>query len=180
MSKMNYLTPKKSIKEIKAAEQRSETAKALAEELFVDAVIEGKVDDATASKYPELFIEWDEDWRGNVGEIVQHEGKLYKCAKEIKNAGQNKEPGTNPAFWTQIGNPGEEFPEWVKPRGIHGAYDKGAKVTHNAEKWVSDVDKNKWEPGVKGWSKYVEPVALKAAQEGAQEAAQPTLAAPGA
>lgn len=71
-------------------------------------------------------------------------------------------------MWTQIGNPLEEFPDWVQPLGAHDAYSKGAKVSHNGEKWTSDVDGNVWEPGVYGWTKYTEPVE---AQEGPQEPA---------
>lgn len=29
-------------------------------------------------------------------------------------------------MWTRIGNPLEEFPEWVQPIGAHDAYSKGA------------------------------------------------------
>ena len=167
MSNMKYLTPKKSVKAIRAEAKMSSAAQAVAETMFINAAMEQTIDDTTVAAYPDLFIEWDEDWRGSAGEIVQHNGALYRCAKEIKNAGQNKEPGSSSAgnWWTPIGSPGEEFPEWVKPRGNRGAYAQGAKVSHNGKKWTSDVAGNKWEPGVKGWSKYTEPMAEEA-QEG--------------
>ena len=57
----------------------------------------------------------------------------------------------------------------MQPLGAHDAYSKGAKVSHNGEKWTSDVGGNVWEPGVYGWTKYTEPVK---AQEGPQEPAE--------
>lgn len=165
----NYLTPKKSVAEIRSSARRSESAQAVAEIMFVKAAREAQLDDTTISERPELFVEWDEYWRGSVGDIVQDEGKLYRCAHEVKNAGQNKKPSENPSKWTLIGTPGEEFPEWVRPTGVHGAYALGAKVTYSGQRWVSNIDKNKWEPGVKGWDKYVEPQTLQKEPEAVAE-----------
>lgn len=41
-------------------------------------------------------------------------------------------------------------------------------ISHNGKKWTSDSDGNVWEPGVYGWTEYVEPAA---ASEAAQEPA---------
>ena len=71
-------------------------------------------------------------------------------------------------MWTRIGNPLEEFPEWVQPIGAHDAYEAGSKVSHNGKKWVSTAPANVWEPGVYGWEEYSEPVA-QMAQEAPQE-----------
>lgn len=50
-----------------------------------------------------------------------------------------------------------DWPEWVQPTGAHDAYAKGSQVTHNGEKYVSQIDANVWEPGVFGseslWTK---------------------------
>ena len=50
-----------------------------------------------------------------------------------------------------------DWPEWVQPTGAHDAYAKGSQVTHNGEKYVSQIDANVWEPGMFGseslWSK---------------------------
>ena len=54
-------------------------------------------------------------------------------------------------MWTRIGNPLEEFPEWVQPIGAHDAYEAGSKVSHNGKKWVSTAPANVWEPDVYGW-----------------------------
>lgn len=50
-----------------------------------------------------------------------------------------------------------DWPEWVQPTGAHDAYAKGSQVTHNGERYVSQIDANVWEPGMFGseslWSK---------------------------
>lgn len=50
-----------------------------------------------------------------------------------------------------------DWPEWVQPTGAHDAYAKGSQVTHNGEKYVSQIDANVWEPGMFGseslWTK---------------------------
>lgn len=154
---MNYLTPKKSVKDISEAQKRSDSAQAVAEIMFVKMAQEQQLDDTTVAEFPELFVQWDENWRGNAGDIVQDEGQLYRSIHDVTDAGQNTKPSETPAMWTRIGNPMEEFPEWVRPIGAHDAYSKGAKVTHNEERWTSDLDGNVWEPGVYGWTKYTEP-----------------------
>lgn len=172
MSEMQYLTPKTSIKEINQKERRSSSAQAVAEIMFVKMAQEQQLDEVTINEYPDLFVEWDENWRGSAGSIVQDEGQLYRSIHDVTNAGQNTKPSDTPSMWTRIGNPLEEFPEWVQPLGAHDAYANGDKVTHNEKKWVSDVGSNVWEPGVYGWSEYTEPVAAQEAAEDAGEATE--------
>lgn len=166
--KFFYLTPKTSIKGINEAALRSSSAQAVAEIMFVKMAQEQQLDDTAVAEFPELFVQWDENWRGKAGDIVRDEGQLYRSIHDVTDAGQNRKPSENPSMWTRIGNPLEEFPEWIQPLGAHDAYSKGAKVSHNGKKWTSDSDGNVWEPGVYGWTEYVEPAA---ASEAAQEPA---------
>ena len=168
MSNMQYLTPKQSLEELGRAARRAESAQAVAEIMFVKMAQEQQLDETTIAEYPDLFVQWDENFRGKAGSIVQDEGGLYRSIHDVNDAGQNRKPSETPSMWTRIGNPLEEFPEWVQPIGAHDAYAKGAKSTHGGKKWVSDVDSNVWEPGVYGWTEYAEPAA---AQEGPQEPA---------
>lgn len=50
-----------------------------------------------------------------------------------------------------------DWPEWAQPTGAHDAYAKGSQVTHNGERYVSQINANVWEPGVFGseslWTK---------------------------
>ena len=82
-------------------------------------------------------VQWDEMWRGKRGDIVQDEGELYRSIHDVTDAGQNRKPSETPSMWTRIGNPLEEFPEWVQPIGAHDAYSKGAKTSHTSPPGVS-------------------------------------------
>lgn len=106
-------------------------------------------------------------WEDNIGKTItnddiskgydryQYNGKLYKCIQPHTTQA-DWTPDITPALWVIVSL--EEWPEWIQPTGAHDAYAKGAKVTHNSKKWTSDVDANTWEPGVYGWTEYVEEV----------------------
>ena len=74
MSSMRYLTPKKSVAEIRSSARRSESAQAVAEIMFVMMARDEQIDETTITEYPDLFVVWDENWRGKRGDIVQDEG----------------------------------------------------------------------------------------------------------
>lgn len=137
---------------------------------FVSLAERGDIDEVTATEHAELFEAWviDKDYavgkiltrpNGNlyaVGKIATRpNGNLYKCVQAHRSQA-GWEPENTPALWTKIGDPSEEYPAWSQPLGAHDAYEQGAKVSHNGEKWTSDVDNNVWEPGVYGWSEVVE------------------------
>lgn len=107
------------------------------------------LDDATALTGVELFPSW-KLIAYSVGDRVQYNGTLYKCVQP-HTAQSDWTPDATPALWVVVTV--EEWPEWVQPAGSHDAYAKDAKVTHNRERWISDVDSNVWEPGVYGWTK---------------------------
>uniref|UniRef100_A0AAU8B5N3 Uncharacterized protein n=1 Tax=Dulem virus 33 TaxID=3145751 RepID=A0AAU8B5N3_9CAUD len=104
---MTYLTPKKPVSEIQRAARRSTSAQAVAEIMFVKMAQEQQLDEVTIAEYPDLFVQWDENWRGKAGDI--------------------------------------------------------------GKRWTSDVDGNTWEPGVYGWTEYVEPEEAQEPPEEAQE-----------
>lgn len=108
------------------------------------------LDDETALKGVELFPMWRIDIDYAVDDRVQHEGTLYKCV-QAHTSQEDWTPDATPALWVVVTI--EEWPEWVQPTGAQDAYGKDAKVTHNGERWISDVDSNVWEPGVYGWTK---------------------------
>ena len=113
------------------------------------------LDDLTISEHAEVFPRWDENWTGKKGNIVFDEGKLYRSIHDV-GIGQNVKPSENPSMWTPIGNPGEEFPAWSQPLGVHDAYGLSDKVSHNDKKWISTEENNVWEPGVFGWQEFKE------------------------
>lgn len=109
------------------------------------------LNDATALTGVELFPTW-ELIAYSVGDRVQYNGTLYKCV-QAHTAQSDWTPDATPALWVVVSI--EEWPEWVQPTGAQDAYAKDAKVTHNGERWISNVDSNVWEPGVYGWTKEV-------------------------
>ena len=122
-----YLTPKRSVKEIHGTERRAASCSGgRRADALSKAAQEQQLDETTIAEYPDLFVEWDANWRGKQGDIVQDEGNLYRSIHDVTNEGQNTKPSATPSMWTRIGNPLDEFPEWVQPIGAHDAYAKRA------------------------------------------------------
>jgi hypothetical protein len=81
----------------------------------------------------------------SINSIVQHNG-AYWIALVDDNVW---EPPIN---WRQtMLDANAPPPAWVQPTGAGDAYALGARVTHNAQIWVSTQAANVWEPGVFGW-----------------------------
>lgn len=123
---------------------------------FVTMAESGAIDDVTASEHSELFSPWAYPIAYEAGQIRSYtDGKLYRCIS-AHTSQEDWAPDVAVSLWTPISDPAIEFPEWSQPVGAHDAYALGDKVTHNEKKWVSDVNNNVWEPGVYGWTEYVE------------------------
>ena len=124
--------------------------------VFVQMAQDGTLDDITISEHPTMFVKWDKNWTGKAGTIVRDGDNLYRSIHDITNVAQNTKPSETPSMWTRIGDPNEEYPEWVQPIGSHDAYSAGDKTSHLDKKWISMVDGNVWEPGVYGWNEVSE------------------------
>lgn len=107
--------------------------------------------DEQAEMVPDAFPMWAVGLAYAVGVRVRHKDALYRCV-QAHTSQDGWEPPATPALWTRIGDPGDEWPEWVQPTGAQDAYAMGAKVSHAGGHWTSDVDANVWEPGVYGWT----------------------------
>ena len=119
--------------------------------IFVQMSQNGDLDDVTISEHPTLFSNWTQNWTGKAGTILKDEGALYKSIHDV-GPGQNTKPSTTPSMWTRIGNPDDEWPEWIQPIGAHDAYLADAKVSHKNKHWLNiHGNGNVWEPGVFGW-----------------------------
>ena len=114
------------------------------------------LDDVTITEHANLFATWEVHWTGKRGTIMQHEGQLYRALHDI-GVGQNAPPASTPSLWQLIGNPADEWPQWVPFLGVGDAYRMGDRVTHNGKRWIvtavgGDGIWNIWEPGVWGWT----------------------------
>ena len=111
---------------------------------------------------PDAFPVWSADSVSYTAENPQSKVRygdlLYKCLTSHTSQ-ESWKPDVSPSLWVRIDDPAIEWPEWRQPQGSHDAYPKGAKVSHNGNKWTSDIDANVWEPGVYGWTEYAEPTA---------------------
>lgn len=107
--------------------------------------------DEQAETVPDAFPAWSAGIAYEVGKRVRYEGLLYRCV-QAHTSQEGWEPPNVPALWTRIGEPGDEWPEWVQPTGAQDAYSAGDKCSHNGKHWTSDIDGNVWEPGVYGWT----------------------------
>lgn len=132
-----------------------EESREIASIVFVHLAETEQLDHITITEHPKLFSEWDENWTGKAGTIVQDGEKLYRSIHDVTTTAQNTKPSETPSMWTRIGNPTEEYPEWVQPIGAHDAYALNAKVSHNNKNWRSIVNNNCWQPGVYGWEEVV-------------------------
>ena len=134
---------------------------------LIDYMVAGRgtVSDEAALEVLTIYPKWED----NIGKTItnddiakglnryQHNGELYKVVQPTVFQTQY-EPGAEGTSSIFVKISLEEWPEWVQPTGSHDAYAKGDKVTHNSKKWTSDVDANVWEPGIYGWTEYVEEV----------------------
>lgn len=148
-----FTTPEKEAEYEKA--QAELAAQKVASIAFVTLATDGHIDDITITENASQFPKWDENFTGKAGTIIRDEGALYRSIHDV-GAGQNTKPSETPAMWTRVGDPSEEWPEWIQPIGAHDSYGLGAKVSHAGKKWIAAADNNTWEPGVYGWAEYEE------------------------
>ena len=106
------------------------------------------LDDETALTGVELFPAWAVGKAYAVGDRVQHDGTLYKCA-QTHTSQADWTPDATQALWVVVSI--EEFPEWVQPTGAHDAYNIGDKVTYNGQHYVCTSNANVYAPDVYGW-----------------------------
>ena len=111
------------------------------------------LDDDQAETVTILFPHWEANVSYQIGDRRQYNNLLYRCVQaHVSQPGW--EPSIVPALWVRTST--EEWPEWIQPTGAHDAYELGAKVSHNQEHWISDIDANVYEPGVYGWTENIE------------------------
>lgn len=126
---------------------------------FVAMAESGTIDSVTAGEHPELFAEWAYPVDFKPGQMRRDplDGCLYQVNDGKGHTSQEGwPPSLTPDLWHKASDPAEEWPEWSQPIGAHDTYDEGDKTTHNGKRWISDYNDNVWEPGVFGWTEYVE------------------------
>ena len=145
--KDQLLESRRAVEQAQARQQSIEAATAIA---FVTLAESGSIDDVTAVEHTSLFSPWAASVTYKVGDIREHEGNLYRCV-QAHTSQADWTPDLSASLWSKIGDPTEEYPEWVQPIGAHDAYGEGDKVSYKEKHYISTVANNVWEPGVYGW-----------------------------
>ena len=103
-----------------------------------------------------VFPEWDLGIKYKKDEYLRYglnlygEPQIYRVIQGHKSQ-YDWSPEKSPALFKKVGFAGDGTPLWVQPMGATDAYDKGDIVLHKGVKYVSEINKNVWEPGVYGW-----------------------------
>lgn len=98
--------------------------------------IEGKLTDAERE---DLYTQARQTPKAQYDYSAEIE-KLWAAIRELQNA--KEETPENPD------EPVEEYPAYVQPTGAHDAYQIGAKVTYNGERYVCKKANCAWSPDV--------------------------------
>ena len=116
------------------------------------------LDDTDALDAVELFPFWKSNThyeKKSNDELIRvrdpEDGFLYGLIPNVHDSQDDWPPHIVPAIWRRVDEPGEEWPEWRQPISAEDAYADKAKVSHNGQHWISNVNGNVWEPGVYGW-----------------------------
>ena len=112
--------------------------------------------DSGALKTVTLYPIWRTDTVYAVDYRVRYDGILYRCITGHTSQA-TWTPDASPSLWARVLVEDGKILPWVQPDSTN-PYMAGDKVMHNGKTWVSDVDNNVWEPGVYGWTEYVEEV----------------------
>ena len=90
-----------------------------------------------------------EFWRAGINaekdKIYRYGENIYKCIQPHTTQ-EDWTPDKVPALFVKISL--EEYPQWVQPTGAHDAYNKGAKVSDEGKRWISNKDVNVYKPGL--------------------------------
>ena len=88
-------------------------------------------------------------WRAGINaekdKIYRYGENIYKCIQPHTTQ-EDWTPDKVPALFVKISL--EEYPQWVQPTGAHDAYNKGAKVSDEGKRWISNKDVNVYKPGL--------------------------------
>lgn len=115
------------------------------------AVMQATLTDEQVMSVNTLYPQWDSSAAYVVGQIVNYNNNLYRCA-QAHTAQPNWTPSDSASLWSPISFAEDGTEKWTQPSGAHDAYAKGAIVLHGGKTWASDVDGNVWEPCIYGWT----------------------------
>ena len=90
-----------------------------------------------------LFKLWKTDTAYQKDEKVRYGDNLYQCVQPHTSQADWTPPAV-PALWRAFSL--AEYPEWAQPTGAHDAYDIGAQVTYNGQRYRCKLANCVWSP----------------------------------
>jgi hypothetical protein len=122
---------------------------------LVELVTAHAPDEALAALPKDLVEPWDGNGKSYAaGALVRGEGDTFYRCLQAHTSQVGWAPEAAPSLWARVGNPADEWPEWVQPTGAN-PYPQGAKVSHKGKHWTSTTAGNVWEPGAYGWAEVI-------------------------
>lgn len=119
--------------------------------------------DAQLLTIPLLFDEWADGAAYESGEVLRHDGELYRVAQAHTSQAQwvPGEAGTESLYTHITVDPETGYDVWQRPTGAHDAYDTGDRVLYPDEGgrvYESTIDGNTWSPDEypQGWKEVSE------------------------
>ena len=147
------------------AAQTKETEMEKAQEVFNELAQTYTLDMATDNQaYQMRYLYPDFDPNGHEYKkydrfLWSENNKFYKVLQvHTSQDSPDRMPDVAVSLYVEIPDPSIEYPEWKQPTGAHDAYAKGAKVSYNGGKYISQIDANTTVPGSdeRWWTKVVE------------------------
>lgn len=111
----------------------------------------GAITETEAVELKEVFPTWQEliGKPYYAGLMFRHGEDFYKVNDGKSGTFQLQWPPDQTASeYSKIGNPEEEWPEYIPVTGAHNIYYKGAKVTYQGDRWILDAETSAYAPGV--------------------------------
>lgn len=106
-----------------------------------------KVEEISAEELEQMksmFKVYELDAFYTVGEVINHDGQLYKII-QAHTSQSDWVPNTTPALYTKVVPPGA-IPQWIQPTGAHDAYALGEKVLFEGKTYESLISSNAYSP----------------------------------
>ena len=110
----------------------------------IDTFAENQTDE-TLIDNKAAFELWRPGITAEKDKIYRYGENIYKCIQPHTTQ-EDWTPDKVPALFVKISL--EEYPQWRQPTGAHDAYNKGAKVSDEGKRWISNKDVNVYKPGL--------------------------------
>ena len=143
---------------IAAREEAERREQAVAAMPMMARMMAPSMTDAQLLSIPLLFEPWEAGRDYAAGEVLRHDGVLYRVAQAHTSQSQwvPGATGTESLYTRITVDPETGYDVWQQPTGAHDAYDTGDRVLYpdaEGKVYESTIDGNVWSPDAypQGW-----------------------------